>query len=322
MRILFATILLLLSFNSFAQNKEKELVFESDAKKAKSQIIQLGNEGALVVRLFLTKKNIELYRKYGKEKLANQLKAKLTLENSLIATAFLDSTFSFCPVYLIDTKDYGRVINGEKSGYFLNSKLEVDTNIVMKEAFFFFVERGPVYEQVNSNDSYKRSETTSSPILSDAFVIKDANMNQLVKPFPFFKKIYFADNLKRNTGFYIPTRNNSKGGVWYFTPPISIVEKLALKEKKDEYISSMVVIEKKTGMTENEISRISKNITAYFRNEFGYKKTELTLPFNIYKLNVNLLNYYYGALAGIERSEERALEKQSRKESKVSSDKN
>tara|TARA_B110000037_G_C17125828_1_gene508046 strand:+ start:912 stop:1850 length:939 start_codon:yes stop_codon:yes gene_type:complete len=310
MRILFVSILLLLvNVNSFSQENEKELSLNTDAEKAKIQIVKLRNEGALVVRLFLTKKKIELYRKYGNEKLANQLKAKLMLENSLIATAFADSTFSFCPVYLIDTKDYGRVINGEKSGYFLNSNLEVDSSITMKEKYFFFVERGPVYDQVTADNSFTRSETTSAPVLSDAFVIKDLDMNQLAHPFPFFKKIFFSNNLKANIGFYLPTKNDNKGGVWYFTPPISISEKLALKNKKDEYLTSIKLIEKKTKLTEIALNRLSKNITFYYKSEYGLKKTELTLPFNIYRLNVLLYNFYYPTIARIQRGKENALKK-------------
>lgn len=317
MKILVVTLLLLLTQNVFSQEKEKELVLKTDAKKAREQIIQLRNDGALVVRLFLTKKKIELYRQYGNEKLANQLKEKLDFENSLLVTAFSDSTFSFCPVYFIETNDYGRVINGEESGYFLNKNLEVDSSIVMKEDYVLFLERGPVYDQVSVDDSYTTSETSSTPVLFDALVIKDINMVQLVKPFPFFKKIYFADNVTSNTGFYVPTRNNSKGGTWFFTPPVSITEKLALKDKKEEYLNRIAVIEEKTGFTEKQLTSISKNITTYYKNEYGLKKTEVTLPFNIYRLNVKLLNFYYAAIESNEKLDEKAIEKLNKEEEKL-----
>lgn len=317
MRIFFLTILLLISQLSFSQNIEEKIILQTDLEKAREQIMNLREDGALVVRLFLTKKKIELYRKYGEEKLANKLETKLALENSLIITGFADSTFSFCPVYFIDTKDYGRVINGEKSGYFLNKNLEKDSTIIMNEDYFFFVERSPVYDQVNLDDSYKTSVTSSAPVVSDAFVIKDLNMNQLVKPFPFYKKIFFADNLKSNTGFYLPAKDNTKGGVWYITPPLSVLEKLAWKNKKNDYVDRMSVIKTERGLSEKQILSLSKNISTYFKNEYSLKKKELTLPFNIYKLNARLLNYYYSTILGVQRAEEKVIEKEKRIEEKA-----
>lgn len=181
MRLIIAILFLSFGTASFAQSK----VFKSDRRKAFAQIEALKDGGALVLRLTLHKKNADLYRKAGNTKLADRLEKDLRKKNLLLATTFLDKSFSFCPVYIIESKNYGRVINGEKSGYFLDKNLKIDSSITLNHDNIFFVEIGNVYEVVRKDDSFLKSELTSTPIVQNALVIKDKNSNQLMKPFPF-----------------------------------------------------------------------------------------------------------------------------------------
>jgi len=238
----------------------------SDIQKARTQIIKLKEEGALVVRIHLSKKNIALYRNAGKTKLADKLQEKLDRDNFFTTLAFLDTTFSFCPVYVIDAKNYSRVLNGEKSGYFLNKDLNVDSSIVMKEKYFFFIDRGNIYDQVSKN--YKTSETSSTPVLQDVFVIKDSNLEQLVKPFPYYRRILGYTKLHTNLGYFSVSENR-----W--------ISKIDVSK-----------IRKRTNMSKEEIIKDSKNITEYYKRLYGLKNNELVLPYNIYQLNVKLINYY------------------------------
>lgn len=181
MRSLVVILLVVMSLNTLAQSKE----FKSDRKKAFAQIESLRDGGALVLRLSLHKKNADLYRKAGNIKLADKLEKDLRLQNQLLATTFLDESFNFCDVYIIETKDYGRVINGEESGYFLDRDLNIDSSIVLTHKNILFIEVGNVYEVVRRDDSFLKSEVSSTPIVQNALVIKDRNMEQLMKPFPF-----------------------------------------------------------------------------------------------------------------------------------------
>lgn len=181
MRGFTCILFLAIGLVTFGQSKE----YKSDRKEAFAQIEALKDGGALVLRLTLHKKNADLYRQAGNIKLADRLEKDLREQNRLIATTFLDESFNFCEVYIIETTDYGKVINGEKSGYFLDRNLKIDSNIVFDNDYFFFVEIGNVYEVVRKDDSFLKSEVSSTPIVQNALVIKDKDGQQLFKPFPF-----------------------------------------------------------------------------------------------------------------------------------------
>ena len=179
-------ILFMLVFGSNYGQVDTSLIANSDREKAFLELLDLRNDGALVFRVILNKKSADLYRKAGKIKIADRIEKKQNRRNRLLAKAFLDSTFNYCPVYIIESKDYGKAINGVKSGYFLNSDLKLDTSITLNEKNIFFLDIGNVYETVREVNDFKNSEVTSTPIVQDALVIKDKNLNQLMKPFPFY----------------------------------------------------------------------------------------------------------------------------------------
>lgn len=181
MRILISILFLFVAATSFAQESEE---YKNDRLKSLAQIQEL-RDGALVLRLNLHKKNADLYRQAGNIKLADRLEKELREQNELLALTFLDESFNFCKVYVIDASNYGRVVNGEESGYFLNRFLKVDSTIKLTEKNVFFIEVGNVYEVVRKEGSFVQSEVSSTPVIQNALVMKDKYMNQLIKPFPF-----------------------------------------------------------------------------------------------------------------------------------------
>lgn len=176
----------LFSVSVVAQQRED---FANYRKLADYQVAEL-KEGALVLRLILNKKNAELYRKAGNEKLADKLEKDLKERNGVLANVFLDSSFDFCKVYIIEASDYKKLLSGEKSGYFLNQKLEVDPTISLHTDKFYFMDIGSVYEaQTEKVDGEIKTAYAASAVAQDALVIKDKEFNQLLSPFPFYVKL-------------------------------------------------------------------------------------------------------------------------------------
>lgn len=245
MKKLLIIIFVVISIVSFSQSQKK-----INRLKAQENILQL-RKGALIVRIFESKRNIELHRKNGKTELADNLQKALDIENHLITLAFKDSLFNFCPVYIIYAKDYTKVLKGEKTGYFLNTKLEIDKNIELKEDFFYFVDRGAVFDEGFQNgDTY---ESGSKIIVHDAFILKDKKLNQLINPFPFYKK---------TIGNVFSTRIHYKENLE------DIKKRLDLPKLKNN------------------------KILDYYIQKYKLKGKELILPYSIYRLNDQLIEYY------------------------------
>lgn len=176
--------------SSTKQRKTKidSIMQNSDRFLAMNRVKEVYEGGAIIIRLLLNKKSAELYRKAGKEKVADRIEEKLNKKNKALAIAFLDEYFRFCPVYVIEAQDYGRALNGEKKGYFLDKSLKVDSTIELKEKNFIFLEFGDIYEVVKKQNSFYESEVTSTPIGYDVLVFKDKNLQQIFSPYPYYIK--------------------------------------------------------------------------------------------------------------------------------------
>ena len=179
MKKLLSILFISISFLSFSQSQKR-----INKEKAQEQILKLKNEGAIIIRILSSKKNIDLYRKQEQIALADRLQNELDINNYLISLAFQDTNFNFCPVYVIYANDYTKVLKGEKSGYFLDKELKIDSNITLNEDFFLFIDRGGVFEDEGTD-----FESSSRIIIQDAFVFKDKSLKQLSKPFPYYKTV-------------------------------------------------------------------------------------------------------------------------------------
>ncbi len=199
-KIVFAFLLFASAF-AFAQDKNKSVYNPPDYKDntqfehfykrrnavSKWQINQLKN-GALVVRLHNNKKLIDGLRKMGKADLATQKEYEMMAINKNIVLAF-QKYYTFSKVYFFYSHHSDTLLNGTRSGIFLDSNLVVDPSIEMKEKFYLLAEKDDVY---NSSIGYVREDTArflkeiGNPSKEAAIVIKNKYGHQLKDPFPFY----------------------------------------------------------------------------------------------------------------------------------------
>lgn len=182
-------IILALIFLSFGQ-----AIFAQKPEKLRTiafrQIQTLHHNGALILRLHLHPKNVALYRKAGQAEIAEKIEAKNNNRNKILVSALLDESFAFCPVYVIDAKDYKKIQAGEKKGFFLNQQLAIDSTIKLQHDTFFVLDVGAVYDNIIEMKNGKRIISQENKAITHrALVIKDKNLNQLVQPFPFYTKL-------------------------------------------------------------------------------------------------------------------------------------
>lgn len=190
-------LLVMLPLLSFAQ-KEKKVRPRQQAKiKATANIQQL-KKSVLLVRLSEKKNTINAMKKVGKDKLAAKTKHKQREKNKKIIAAFL-SNFDFCPVYFFFSDDSKYIRNKQlDSVIFLNENLEHDTSIKVNTRTFFTAELGVTepdttnYSSETYFDKGKKSTTYygAGEISLSALIIKDDQIYQLGKPFPYYVREY------------------------------------------------------------------------------------------------------------------------------------
>lgn len=157
---------------------------------------------ALLVRLKTRTQSIAAYRKAGAELLAQRIEQEQFAENKLIADLFRQY-FTFCPVYFFYSSNTKAVQDGVKQGIFLNNALQPDANIVLPYDTYYIAEIDALREtlpdlgydddkneeekQADAQTGSRHAETT----LQRVIVIKDSNLTQLKRPFPFYIRASF-----------------------------------------------------------------------------------------------------------------------------------
>lgn len=119
--------------------------FPNSKNLAHFQVKELKGEGALVLRLLLHKKNAELYRKVGQHKRADRIERNLKNRNLVLAKVVLDSSFDFCNGYIIEAKNYQKLISGGKFAYVLNENLALESSIILATEKLYFMDVASVY---------------------------------------------------------------------------------------------------------------------------------------------------------------------------------
>lgn len=154
---------------------------------SKWQINQLKN-GALCVRLHTNKTLVDGLKKMGKADLAAQKEYEMLAINKNIVMAFT-KYYNFSKVYFFFSNHSDTLLQGARSGIFLDTNLVVDAKIEMKESFYLLAEKDDAY---NSSIGYvKEEEAKSTKENGNAskecgMVIKNKYGHQLKDPFPFF----------------------------------------------------------------------------------------------------------------------------------------
>jgi hypothetical protein len=195
----------------------------------KWQINQLKN-GALCIRLHTNKTLVDGLRKMGKADLAAQKEYEMLAINKNIVMAFT-KYYTFSKVYFFFSNHSDTLLQGARSGIFLDTNLVVDTKIEMKESFYLLAEKDDAY---NSSIGFVK-ETDAKSIKENgnaskecAMVIKNKYGHQLKDPFPFFV-------LNKSTVTGTPVVNLLIGGV---KVPVTVEKKNRL-ERHFAYVNNL-----------------------------------------------------------------------------------
>lgn len=221
----FITLLgLLITFSTFAQTNDSTKHYrykdftvtnlETDTQtlreRASSTLVELHNNGAVIVRLKTSTKSIAAYRKAGQNDVAERIEKDLRKQNERIYDAFT-SHFYFCKVYFIYSNDTKAFLEGNKS-VFLNSDLEKDPSITptFTDDNFIFCEYGSpeAFSGFQTTEHYRGvggelrsnrvldtlpTRTTTSPATTSGLFFLDKTGRQLLRPFPFVEGVYFEN---------------------------------------------------------------------------------------------------------------------------------
>lgn len=188
-------ILLLLPVFSFAQ-KEKKVTPKKQAKIVAIAHIQQLKESVLLVRLSARKNSINAMRKAGKEKMAIK-KEKEQQERNLQIIAAFRTNFNFCKVFFFYSEDSDYIRNNQlDSVAFLNDSLHIDFTIKIDNPSYYTAEFGSVDPDANKKSTTSTFigvgsgpvgvKKSSGGITITALVIKDNQLVQLAKPFPYY----------------------------------------------------------------------------------------------------------------------------------------
>jgi hypothetical protein len=166
-------------------------------------------EGALVVRLKTSQKGIDALRKDGKNEEADQKEAEQYLINKYIVRSFLDH-YNFSKVYFMYSNYSDSLLDGRRSGFFLDSSLTVNPALKLDGNFYLIAERDYVY---NSSLGFIREDSARSvveagnPTREMAIVVKNKYNHQLKGPFPYYVK----DKTYTSASVPVPIRVTYKG---------------------------------------------------------------------------------------------------------------
>lgn len=193
---LICVALLLFNFNFvFTQsdyiNKEQFKHFRTNRILISNwQINQLADSGALVVRLKSNKKAIDALKKSNQLNTAQQIEKQTFLINKKTVSAFA-RYYTFSKAYFIYDYSSDSLLKDIRKGIFLDTNLQRDFKIEMKEKFYLIAEKDDVVQSsigwVPETEANKVSET-GAPIKTVAIVIKNKYGHQLKRPFPFYIK--------------------------------------------------------------------------------------------------------------------------------------
>ena len=188
-------------------NRQPSIVEKRQAK-SKEQINQL-KTGILLVRLKTSVNKINALLKMGDTSEANRVKRVQEIQNRKIIDAF-KHYYSFCETRFFFNTKTKQVLNKEFDKIFLDENLLPDSTIVIdRSKQVFIAEFGAVEQDTlkyysytdyepNGNWNLKRMDYYyGGPDLGvNALIIKDENLIQLTKPFPYKKRTPFNSEKK------------------------------------------------------------------------------------------------------------------------------
>jgi len=147
---------------------------KTDENQSINQINELKN-GVLLVRLKTSENAIKYLEQQGKYEEAEQLFQQQKINNLEIINAFKQH-FTFCPVYFFFNNQSQKILNSDFENVFLTENLSIDSSIKLINPVYYFAEF----------DILETSDEASGGTGIEALIIKDKNLKQLSKPFPFY----------------------------------------------------------------------------------------------------------------------------------------
>lgn len=235
------------------------------------QINQL-KDGALVVRLKTNQTLIDELTKKGDTKTALEKQKEQYAINKNTIHAFKDY-FNFCKVYFVSSNFSDSLLNGARTGFFLDSNLNIDPSIKMNENFYLIAERDYGYNSSIGfvpEDSARKVVETGNPVREMAIVLKNKYGHQLKGPFPYLvKEKNFMD-----AGYDFPISVTQNGNNVKFDYTVNKTYLADLKEKDKG----------KAGVT----TPAAGNSTVKIKKQFTYEKIANTVD----QLNDQLNQFY------------------------------
>lgn len=269
--------------------------FENFRKKksiiAAWQINQL-KEGAVVVRFKTNKKLIDALRAKGKNELALEKEKEQYAVNVNTYHAYRDK-LKFAKVYFILSNHTDSLLNGTRTGIFLDSALKVDPTITMNEKFYLIAERDYGYNSsigFVKEDSARKVIESGNPVREMAVIFKNKYGHQLKGPFPYcIKEKSFSGGSNTQPIMVMPGYGGgiSISFVVNFTYLADLVAKQNGEKIEPKTFGNSTVKIKKQHTYEKiaeAVDQMNDELNRFYRNS---PKPEIS------KLNADILPYLY-----------------------------
>ncbi|MEW6773720.1 MAG: hypothetical protein AB1304_06960 [Bacteroidota bacterium] len=185
------TLLILITSNIYSQNNNDYQFYKFRQRRillANWQINQLADSGALIVRLKSNRKVIEMLKAQQKLKTAKEVELSTYSENKKIVSAFARN-YKFSKLYFMYDYSSDSLLKGFRKGFFLDTNLNRNPDIELKEKFYLIAERGSLVESHLGliPDSLATKVSESGPTSKEvAIIVKNKYGIQLKHPFPYY----------------------------------------------------------------------------------------------------------------------------------------
>lgn len=232
-------------------------------------------EGALIIRLRNNRLLIEELNKSGKKELAKQKLMEQYAMNKNTMLAYLDN-LTFCKVYFIYSNSSDSLLNGIRKGIFLDTNLNIDPEIEMKEKFYLVAERDYGYNSTIGfvkEDSAKYVKEEGTAVRMMAVVLKNKYYHQLKAPFPYLiKEKNFMD---ANLDFPITVMEGENGTQLIYTVNKTYFADLAANPKNRASIrvqesGNVKVVHVKKQFTYEKVSdaimQLNEGLERFYKN--------------------------------------------------------
>jgi hypothetical protein len=176
-------LIALLAVIAFSAAGQETLPLNATRKDSARFYIRQLKEGAIAVRLHSRSAAIEKLKTMGNNQSANAIAAIQREENREIIEAFR-TAFSFCKVYFFFSDSTDALLQGARTGFFVDDSLKINPAISLDEKFFMVADEG----NPNLYQKYDRTQPNidygERGYLNETIFLLDQNLKPLKSPFP------------------------------------------------------------------------------------------------------------------------------------------